>query len=337
MSNFEQDSVQPQPQLPNSNENDTTSAPAPIQGPEKNQQLPSQFEFINKINETEKIPENPQQQLNINQNMIIENKDNLNNNNIANDNNQNINTNKANKEANTHELNKTKLENKFSFWYRIDDNIQYQTQKQALDKKEYEVQVKKIDEFDTVEDFWGIFQHLRKPDSCRPGIEYFMFKEPIKPMWEDENNKNGGRISIKLRKDYTTIIWEEMIFALIGGILPKEMKDEINGIVVTSRKEFNTLQIWFKTYENDLIDDLKQCIRDLLIIPPEVNLEIKQFNKNNNNNNNNKKEYNYNSKKSGGYYNKGYNNNYYDDGEYEYYNKDKNEHKKNKHQNYKNK
>ena len=30
-----------------------------------------------------------------------------------------------------------------------------------------------------------------------------MFKEPIKPMWEDENNKNGGKISIKLRKEYT--------------------------------------------------------------------------------------------------------------------------------------
>ena len=74
-----------------------------------------------------------------------------------------------------------------------------------------------------------------------------MIKEPIKPMWEDEYNKNWGKISIQLRKDYTTIIWEEMIFALIGGILPKEMKEEeINGIVVTSRKKFNTLQIYFK-------------------------------------------------------------------------------------------
>ena len=152
-------------------------------------------------------------------------------------------------------------------------------------------------------------------------------------MWEDENNKNGGRISIKLRKDFTTIIWEEMIFALIGGILPKEMKDEINGIVVTSRKEYNTLQIWFKTYETQLINDLQQCIRDLLVIPPEVNLEIKQFYKNNNNVNNS----NNNNKKSSGFYNnKGYNN-YYGDGEYEYYNKDRNEYKKNKHQNHKNK
>ena len=335
MSNLEQELIQPH--LPNNQfiQSQTDSNQETIQ----NTELPPQFEFINKINQNENENDNENQnqnendiigeQLNPNHNIIVINKDDINN--------INTNQNKNKNEENNKESNKTKLENKFAFWYRIDDIIQYQLQKQALDKKEYEVQVKKIAEFDTVEDFWGIFQHLRKPDSCRAGIEYFMFKEPIKPMWEDENNKNGGRISIKLRKDYTTIIWEEMIFALIGGILPKQMKEEINGIVVTSRKEYNTLQIWFKNYDDDLIGDLQQCIRDLLVIPSEVNLEIKQFYKNNNNN---KKEFNNNNnnnnKKTGGYYNnKGYNN-YYGDDNYEYYNKDKNEYnKKNKHQNHK--
>ena len=173
---------------------------------------------------------------------------------------------------------KTPIEQKFSFWYRIsDDALINQQPGKTLDKKEYENQVKKIAEFDTIEDFWSIFQHLRKPDSCRPGIEFQMFKNPIMPMWEDEYNKNGGKFSIKLRKDYTTIIWEEMIFALIGGVLPKEVKDELNGIVVSSRKEFNVLQIWFRNYNSNITADIEQCIRDLLQIPNEVDLEIKQF------------------------------------------------------------
>ena len=173
---------------------------------------------------------------------------------------------------------KTPIEQKFSFWYRIsDDALINQQPGKTLDKKEYENQVKKIAEFDTIEDFWSIFQHLRKPDSCRPGIEFQMFKNPIMPMWEDEYNKNGGKFSIKLRKDYTTIIWEEMIFALIGGVLPKEIKDELNGIVVSSRKEFNVLQIWFRNYNSNITGDIEQCIRDLLQIPNEVDLEIKQF------------------------------------------------------------
>ena len=175
------------------------------------------------------------------------------------------------------EAKKTKLQNKFSFWYRISEDL-YQTQaKQYIDKKEYENQVKKIAEFDSIEDFWAIFQHLRKLDSCKPGIEFQMFKDPVKPMWEDENNKNGGRITIKLRKGFTTIIWEEMIFALIGDVLPKEIKDEINGIVVTSRKDFNTLQIWIKNYETKTNNNIESCIRDLLQIPPEVILEFKKF------------------------------------------------------------
>ena len=248
-------------------------------------------------------------------------------------NNKNINYNNSNipKSQNSisseepQETPKTKLENKFSFLYRIDDNNQHQTQKQVMDKEKYEVQVKKIAEFDTIEDFWGIFQHLRKPDSCKPGIEFFMFKEPIKPLWEDENNKNGGRFSIKLKRGYTTIIWEEMIFVLIGGILPKEMKDEINGIVVSSRKDFNTLQIWFKNYDSKIVDDLEQCIRDILVIPSDVILEKKQFNKSsskkeygNSNNNNNKNN------KSGGYRGYNNNNNYYDNSYGNYKKKKKN-------------
>ena len=258
------------------------------------------------------------------------------------------------------EQKKTKLENKFSFLYRVDNSNQYSAPKQILAKEKYESQVKKIAEFDTIEDFWDIFQHLRKPDSCRPGIEFFMFKEDIKPLWEDENNKNGGRFSIKLKQGYTTIIWEEMIFTLIGGILPKEVKDEINGIVVTSKKEFNTLQIWFKTFDSKITKEIETCIRDILVIPDEVKLEPKQFNvnvnntnniNNNNNNNNTKKEYgnynnnnnsnknnNRNNNKQGGFRERGhYNNNnnyYYEEGYDDYYNKD---YKKNKYQSRKNK
>ena len=256
---------------------------------------------------------------------------------------------------------KTKLENKFSFLYRVDNSNQYSAPKQILAKEKYESQVKKIAEFDTIEDFWDIFQHLRKPDSCRPGIEFFMFKEDIKPLWEDENNKNGGRFSIKLKQGYTTIIWEEMIFTLIGGILPKEVKDEINGIVVTSKKEFNTVQIWFKTFDSKITKEIETCIRDILVIPDEVKLEPKQFNvnvnntnniNNNNNNNNTKKEYgnynnnnnsnknnNRNNNKQGGFRERGhYNNNnnyYYEEGYDDYYNNK--DYKKNKYQSRKNK
>ena len=43
---------------------------------------------------------------------------------------------------------KSKLENKFAFWYRISDDALLHSK--TLDKKEYETQVKKIADFETV-------------------------------------------------------------------------------------------------------------------------------------------------------------------------------------------
>lgn len=76
-------------------------------------------------------------------------------------------------------------------------------------------------------------------------------------MWEDEGNKNGGKISVKLKKDYTTIIWEEVVLALIGGVLPPNIKEELNGVVVSIRKDCNILQLWFKNYNNQVIGDVE--------------------------------------------------------------------------------
>ena len=172
-------------------------------------------------------------------------------------------------------IEKTKLSQKYAFWFRISEEIlKNKIPKQNLDSSEYESQVKKIAEFDTIEDFWAIFQHLRKPDSCRPGIEFQLFRYGVKPIWEDDNNKNGGKVTIKLRKDFTTIIWEEMIFAFIGNVLP----EIINGIIVSIKPKFNILHIWFNNYNQENNKIIEDTIRDLLQIPPEVKLEFKKFN-----------------------------------------------------------
>ena len=181
---------------------------------------------------------------------------------------------------------KSKLSPKFSFWVRISEEmINNQLTKTNINTNEYESQVKKLAEFNSIEEFWKIYQHIKKPDACKAGIDIQLFKNPIKPMWEDEYNKNGGRISLKLRKDFSTIIWEEILLAIIGDILPKEISDEINGVLISVKKKYNGLQIWFKNYNKKITLELERCIRDLIQIPQEVPLEIKQFfpeNKNNN-------------------------------------------------------
>ena len=188
------------------------------------------------------------------------------------------------------------LDEKFSFYYRISDNSLLGN----VGNLQYENTVKKIADFSTVEDFWKIFQHMKKPESLQNGIEFQLFKSNIKPLWEDESNKKGGRISIKLKKENSSLVWEEFILLLIGGNFPDKIKEEINGVLISIRRDFNFLQIWFKTFENNNINDINQCLRELLQIPNEVELDVKPF---------------ANNKNEGGYYKKNYNN-YYKGGRY---------------------
>ena len=62
-----------------------------------------------------------------------------------------------------------------------------------------------------------------------------------------------------------------------------------NRIVVASRKDFNTLQIWIRGNESKMINNIENCMRDLLQIPSEVNLDFRPFFKNNKSNWNKKK------------------------------------------------
>ena len=210
-----------------------------------------------------------------------------------------------------------KLQNKFVFWYHI-INTSYD--------QDYKAQIKKLAQFETLEDFWAIFQYLKKPDDCKQPIEFQLFKEGIAPMWEDENNKNGGRIALKLRKEFSNLVWEELVFAFIGGYFAKEIKDEINGLVINCKKDFNTLQIWTKSFSDEVTSGIEKNIREILSIPKEVVLDIKPFSMQQNKEYNSYHSYNnynnYNNYK-GNYQKKKQSNNYYKKKEtYENNNKD---------------
>ena len=192
-------------------------------------------------------------------------------------------------------ISKTKLLHKYTFWFLISQN--------TLKNNQYESKNKKIAEFDTIEDFWKIYQHIKKPDNCKEGIELKMFKDNIEPRWDDDSNKNGGKLILLCNKEYTSIIWEEIILNIIGNIFPKNISDNINGIVFISKSKYNTIQIWFKEYNENYCKELEQCLRNKIQIPNEVPIKFKKIeekiiNKNNNKHtgytfNNHKKNKNY--------------------------------------------
>ena len=157
-----------------------------------------------------------------------------------------------------------KFKDKFTFWYRI---VDISLLKDKKGESQYANTVKKIADFDNVNDFWKIFQHMKKPENLQSGIEFHLFKNDIKALWEDESNEKGGRVSIKLKKDSSSLVWQEIILNFIGDNFNDKVKEEINGIVISIRKEFNFLQVWFKTYEKNNINEINKNLREILQIP----------------------------------------------------------------------
>jgi len=61
--------------------------------------------------------------------------------------------------------------------------------------------IKRVISFDSVEEFWGLYNNIVPPSQLPQKANYYLFKEGIIPAWEDDANKNGGKWSIQLPRD----------------------------------------------------------------------------------------------------------------------------------------
>jgi translation initiation factor 4E len=90
-----------------------------------------------------------------------------------------------------------------------------------------------VAKFGSAEEFWQIYSFLKRPDQLPQGTNMQLFVDGIKPMWEDEANKNGGRWTLRVSKGYANKLWEDLILAMIGEQF--SLENEINGIVLSIR------------------------------------------------------------------------------------------------------
>eukprot|EP00731_Ephydatia_muelleri_P033569 Em0032g31a len=106
-------------------------------------------------------------------------------------------------EPETVEEAKHQLQNRWTLWYFKGDGK----------SKNWEDNLHNVITFDTVEDFWAVYNHVKPASQLVQGCDYMIFKEGIKPMWEDPRNKRGGRWLVswekKDRRDVADSLWEE--------------------------------------------------------------------------------------------------------------------------------
>ncbi|KAG0006609.1 eukaryotic translation initiation factor 4E [Modicella reniformis] len=135
------------------------------------------------------------------------------------------------------------LHNSWTFWF---DNP---GKKSTVST--WEQSLKELITIDTVEDFWGVYNNIMKACDLALNSNYHLFKQGIKPMWEDPANKRGGKWSIQLpRKAVNEIdsIWLNTMLACIGEAF--EHEEEVCGTVVSVRKGLFRIALWTRSSDN---------------------------------------------------------------------------------------
>ena len=77
-----------------------------------------------------------------------------------------------------------------------------------------------ITSINTVESFWVLQDNIKHPSDLKLGSDYAFFKVGIKPMWEDDLNKFGGRWILNVDKNSpiseVNSLWLDILLYLIG-------------------------------------------------------------------------------------------------------------------------
>lgn len=132
--------------------------------------------------------------------------------------------------------------------------------------------MRRIGAFSSLEDFFGIYCHLR-PISELPVIsDYHLFRAGVKPTYEDPANVHGGKWQIRLKKGLSARVWETLVLAIIGDQF-SEIGDELCGAVMSSRAQEDVLSVWNKTASNGSTNlKIRNAIKAVLNLG-EVNME----------------------------------------------------------------
>lgn len=114
------------------------------------------------------------------------------------------------------------------------------------------------------DDFWSVFDSLSQINTLCAGTDYMVFREGVKPMWEDKNNQEGGRWAIKYNKlhyyNEINALWEYTLdYLVFSG--DDEVTSHINGAVISVKQRISKLAFWTKDSSNFVRENMGQLFR----------------------------------------------------------------------------
>ncbi|KAK4544268.1 hypothetical protein LTR36_004478 [Oleoguttula mirabilis] len=136
---------------------------------------------------------------------------------------------------------------------------------------DYEKSIKPLCRAHTAQEFWQVYSHLKHPSALPTVSDYHFFKEGIRPVWEDEENKRGGKWTMRLKKGVADRYWEDLLLAMIGDQFA-EASEEVCGAVVSVRSGEDVFSIWTKNDGGRNVK-IRETIKRVLSLPPDTSLQ----------------------------------------------------------------
>ncbi|OAX82760.1 hypothetical protein ACJ72_02897, partial [Emergomyces africanus] len=135
---------------------------------------------------------------------------------------------------------------------------------------DYEKSTVALASISSVESFWAVYSHLKRPSLLPAVSDYHIFKKGIRPVWEDEANKRGGKWIVRLKKGVSDRYWEDLLLAMVGDQFA-EASDEVCGAVLSVRSGEDVLSVWTRIDGGRNIK-IRETIKRLLAFPPDTNI-----------------------------------------------------------------
>ncbi|KAH0559602.1 hypothetical protein GP486_003886, partial [Trichoglossum hirsutum] len=135
---------------------------------------------------------------------------------------------------------------------------------------DYEKSTLPLVSFSSVESFWTVYSHLKRPSSLPSVSDYHIFKKGVRPVWEDKENRKGGKWIVRLKKGVVDRYWEDLLMAIVGDQFA-EAGEEVCGAVLSVRSGEDVLSVWTRIDGGRNIK-IRETVKRLLAFPPDTNI-----------------------------------------------------------------
>jgi translation initiation factor 4E len=187
------------------------------------------------------------------------------------------------------ELKKKELPLRYNWW--LWEQMMQQDNKGGA---QYSDATKKVKSFASVQEFWQVWNHLPQPSELlnhnrlvredTEGVHIvdalMVFRDGIKPEWEDKMNQNGGHFQFQLKNTISPgqidEYWNNLVLGIVGASI--EPAHLITGLRLVDKlyaargQPHIRIEIWYSTDDQPQVQTLKRNVENCMMTKSDGSL-----------------------------------------------------------------